>query len=188
MHQKDTPYLVDLEEGEHVVLEVRRHMIVFYARVLFLVLLFFVPLFLSPFIVALIDRMAGEAIGSVVFGFLFTLWLLAMWLTFFFQWTDYYLDVWVITNKRLFDIEQIGIFTREISVLRLENLQDTTIEMHGIVATLLKYGNVHIHTAGESHDITIKNAANPVEVKNTLMRAHGAILDDRPLQPQQPAV
>lgn len=182
MTTKNTTYVVDLEEGEHVVMEVRRHMIVFYARIVLLVGLFFIPLLLSPLIIALIDRIAGGAVGGVVFGFLFTLWLLAMVLVFFFQWTDYYLDLWVITNKRLFDIEQKGVFTREISALRLENMQDITIEVKGVIATLLKYGDVHIHTAGESHDITIYDAARPLDVKNAIMRAHSAILDVRSAQ------
>jgi uncharacterized membrane protein YdbT with pleckstrin-like domain len=170
--------LIDLEPNEHVTLEVRRHMIVFYTKILFLVALFFIPLFLSPFIVILLDKALGGAAGAMVFGFLYTLWLLALWVMFFLQWTNYYLDVWVITNKRLFDIEQKGIFTRETSVFRLEHMQDITVEIRGIIATFLKYGDVHIHTAGESHDITIYDAADPVMVKNTIMRTHSALLED----------
>jgi hypothetical protein len=175
-----TPYLVDLEQNEHVLREVRRHLIVFYARVLFLVALLLVPLFLSPLLVLLINKAAGGSAGSIVFGFFYVLWLLIVWVIFFLQWTDYYLDLWIITNKRIFDIEQNGVFTREVSVFRLENLQDITIEVSGFIATLLKYGTVHIHTAGESHDFTIKDAARPVEVKNIIMRAHSALLEEPP--------
>ncbi len=176
MASVSTSNLVDLETGEHIILEVRRHMIVFYARVLFLVVLFFVPLFLSPFVTILIDKAVGAAIGAVVFGFLFSLWLLAMWITFFLQWTDYYLDVWVITNKRIFNINQKGLFTREITVYALEKVQDITIEVKGVLATFLKYGTIRIETASESTNFAIENATNPVEVKNTIMRAHSALL------------
>jgi hypothetical protein len=178
MIPSSTPYMVDLEENEHVILEVRRHMIVFYLRIMFLLVLFFVPLFLSPLITLMLNKVAGETTGAMIFGFLFALWLLGLWLIFFFQWTDYYLDVWVITNKRVFDIEQKGVFTREISVFRLEHLQDITTEMKGIVATFLKYGDVHIHTAGESHDITIKDAADPMAVKSTITRAQSSLLEN----------
>ncbi|MBP9771969.1 MAG: hypothetical protein KBD16_03555, partial [Candidatus Pacebacteria bacterium] len=65
-------YLIELEPNEHVVLEVRRHMIVFYGRILFLIGLFFLPLFLSPFITILLDKAAGEPIGAILFGFLYT--------------------------------------------------------------------------------------------------------------------
>jgi membrane protein YdbS with pleckstrin-like domain len=173
-----TSHLVDLEPGEEVVREVRRHMIVFYARVLFIVFLFFVPLFLSPFITLILNKIVQAPIGGIVFGFVFTIWLLALWVLLFLQWTDYYLDVWVITNKRMFDIDQKGIFTREISVFRLENMQDITIEVKGLLATFLKFGTVHIHTAGESHDFTILDAADPSEVKNTIMRAHSMLLEE----------
>lgn len=170
--------LISLTPGEEVLMEVRRHMIVFYARILILVGLFFFPLFISPFIVMLIDRVAPAEIGAVVFGFLFTLWLIVIWMTFFYQWTDYYLDVWIITNKRIFDIDQKGFFNRNISTCRIEQLQDVSITVDGIAATFFKYGTIHIHTAGESHDFTITNAANPLDVKNIIMQAHGKTIDE----------
>lgn len=169
--------LITLEPGETVLMEVRRHMIVFYARILILVAFFFVPLFISPLIVLGVNKIAQSDIGAIVFGFLFTLWLAVIWMTFFYQWTDYYLDVWVITNKRIFDIDQKGFFNREISACRIEQLQDVSITVDGIMATFFKYGTVHIHTAGESHDFVIRDAADPMGVKNIILQAHGETID-----------
>lgn len=170
--------LISLDSDETVLTEVRRHMIVFYARILILVVFFFVPLFISPFIVLLIEKIAKNPIGSIIFGFLFTLWLIVIWMTFFYQWTDYYLDVWIITNKRIFDIDQRGFFNREISVCRIEQLQDVSITVDGVMATFFKYGTIHIHTAGESHDFVIRDAADPMNVKNIIMQAHGRTIDE----------
>jgi len=170
--------LITLEPGENVLMEVRRHMIVFYARILILVAFFFVPLFVSPLIVLGVNKIASNEIGTIIFGFLFTLWLAVIWMTFFYQWTDYYLDVWVITNKRIFDIDQKGFFNREISACRIEQLQDVSITVDGIMATFFKYGTVHIHTAGESHDFVIRDAADPMDVKNIILQAHGKTIDE----------
>ncbi len=170
--------LITLDPGETVLMEVRRHMIVFYTRILILIAFFFVPLFLSPFLVILFDKIAQNEVGAIVFGFLFTLWLAVIWMTFFYQWTDYYLDVWIITNKRIFDIDQKGFFNREISVCRIEQLQDVSITVDGIAATFFKYGTIHIHTAGESHDFLIRDAASPLDVKNVIMQAHGKTIDE----------
>lgn len=178
MHLPHLTKLISLEPGETVLMEVRRHMIVFYARILILVAFFFVPLFISPLIVLGVNKIAQNDIGAIVFGFLFTLWLAVIWMTFFYQWTDYYLDVWVITNKRIFDIDQKGFFNREISACRIEQLQDVSITVDGIMATFFKYGTVHIHTAGESHDFVIRDAADPMDVKNIILQAHGKTIDE----------
>lgn len=174
--------LVQLENGERVLLEVRRHMFMLYTKMAFLLILFFVPLGLSPVLATAIDKVMGGTYGNILMGFLFMLWCLFLWVLFFFYWTDYYLDVWIVTNKRVFDIEQKSVFRREISVTRLEQVQDVTVSINGIFATFMKFGNIHIHTAGSEIDFTIKNAANPMMVKETIMRAHGETY--QPLQTQ----
>lgn len=170
---KNIEQLINLETGEKIILEVRRHMFILYGRVALLLIFFFVPLILSPFVSTVINRLADAAYGSIVAGFFFSLWCLFLWVLFFFYWTDYYLDVWVITNRRIFDIEQKGVFRRDISVTRIEQVQDVTVSTNGVFATFLHFGDIHIHTAGSEIDFTIKNAANPMHVKETIMRAHG---------------
>lgn len=173
---KNLERLINLEAGEHVLLEVRRHMFILYGKVALLLIFFFVPLAVTPASGALINRLSDGSYGGIVSGFFFVLWCLFLWVLFFFYWTDYYLDVWVITNKRIFDIEQKGVFRRDISVTRLEQVQDVTVSVNGIFATFLHFGDIHIHTAGSEIDFTIKNAANPMHVKETIMRAHGETL------------
>ncbi len=164
--------LVDLEPGEKILLEVRRHMFVLYTKVAFIAILFFAPMFLFGLMSAGINHYIGSG-GSVITGFLYAIWVLFLWILFFYYWTDYYLDVWVITNRRIFDIEQVGVFRRDVSVTRLEKVEDVTTSVRGVFATFLHFGDLHIHTAGSEIDFSIKNAANPMFVKETIMRAHG---------------
>lgn len=65
------------------------------------------------------------------------------------MWMDYYLDMWIITNERIIDIEQHGLFNREISEIPLHRVQDVTIQVRGIIETLLGFGTIRIQTAGE---------------------------------------
>lgn len=159
-------------------METRRHMFVFCAQIVIIVVLFFVPLVFSPFIVAGIDKLTAPGTGVLVFGFLFTVWLVCLLMLFIYRWTDYYLDVWIITNKRIFDITQNGFFARSISTCRIEKVQDVSVSINGLIPTFFKFGTVHIHTAGDSHDFSIKDAARPIDVKNTIMKAHGSTLDE----------
>ena len=86
----------------------------------------------------------------------------------FMFWVDYYLDMWVITSERIIDIEQKGLFRREISEFMLDKVQDITVEIPDIMATLLKYGNINIQTAGEK-SFTIKQIPKIYEAKNLIL-------------------
>ena len=85
-------------------------------------------------------------------------------------WTDYYLDVWMVTDKRVIDIEQKGFFHRQTSVFRIERIQDVTVETHGIVATLLNFGDIHVQTAGEGQEFIMRGIANPKYVRRVILR------------------
>ncbi|MCI0619796.1 PH domain-containing protein [Candidatus Wolfebacteria bacterium] len=178
-------YLVDLGENEHIVAEVRRHMFVFYTRITGVVFLIFLPLvFTAPIVQFLNGRfletgLSAQAGGGAFFTFLYLLWFLVLFVVFFFQWTDYYLDVWVLTTERIFDVEQRGAFNRQISVFRLEQIQDVTVEVSGVLATFLKYGDIHIHTAGEAKDFIIRDAADPLYIKKVIMEEHGKVIRAR---------
>jgi hypothetical protein len=80
------------------------------------------------------------------------------------------LDVWIITNERIIDIQQKGFFSRVISEQRHYRIQDVTSEVNGIIATVLKYGNVYVQTAGSKQRFFFHEVPNPEEVRNTIIR------------------
>ena len=108
--------------------------------------------------------------GSIVsLGlFVYTLWILLLWMFVFVEWTDYYLDVWYVTNKRIVDVEQKGVFYREVSSLHYGKIQDITVETRGIIPTFLGFGDIHVQTAGEDREIILKMAARPDDVKRII--------------------
>jgi uncharacterized membrane protein YdbT with pleckstrin-like domain len=86
------------------------------------------------------------------------------------QFTDYYLDTWIVTNERIINIEQKGLFSRIVSELHLNQVQDVTSETHGIVATFLSYGDVHIQTAGARERFNFKQIDNPEKIKQIITK------------------
>lgn len=74
----------------------------------------------------------------------------------FANFVDYYLDVWIVTNERIINIEQKGLFAREISEKELGNMQDITSDVDGFWATILNYGDVYIQTAAEKERFVFK--------------------------------
>src|SRR3989338_8454194 len=96
--------------------------------------------------------------------FLLAVYILIVLLIAFIFWVDFYLDMWIITDERVIDIEQSGLFRREISEFMLDKVQDITVEIPDILATALKYGNINIQTAGEK-SFTIKQIPKIYEAK-----------------------
>jgi hypothetical protein len=99
-----------------------------------------------------------------------TAYILAIWLFTFLEFTDYYLDVWIVTTERIINIEQKGLFTRVASELHLSMVEDTTSEVKGIIHTFLNYGNVFIQTAGERTRFIFKDVPNPEMVKERVVK------------------
>ena len=168
--------MIVFEEGEKVVKVVRRHYLVVVFMVLaaafaalapliiyFLLFSRFVPL--EPSI-----KDVAENIISEWKAFAYSTWLLLVWVVFFVEWTDYYLDLWIITDKRIIDVEQKGFFHREVTSFRFEQIQDITVETKGFIETLLKFGTLHIQTAGHNREIVIKDAHYPEDARALILK------------------
>lgn len=82
---------------------------------------------------------------------------------------DYWLDMWILTNQRIINIEQNGLFSRTTSELRLYRVQDVTAEVNGFVKTILDFGMVYVQTAGEKVYFTFEDVPHPNQIaKNVL--------------------
>jgi membrane protein YdbS with pleckstrin-like domain len=158
--------MISLREGEEILFEVRRHWFFIAIRALALVFLGLFPLLL--FIVALLARSVISA-DLVLFGFIvYCFYLLVLWIGFYIFLTTYYLDVWYITNKRVLDVEQNALFSREVTTFHYDRIQDATVEVEGIIATYLKFGTLHIQTAGDDRNIELTVAAKPYDAKDVI--------------------
>ncbi|MDQ5961473.1 MAG: hypothetical protein QG581_394 [Patescibacteria group bacterium] len=95
--------------------------------------------------------------------------LLLGWIYAFLIWIDVWFDTWIITSDRIINIEQHGLFSREVSELKLARVQDVSVEVHGFFQTFLNYGDVHIQTAGEEDRFQFRSVPDPYGVKNLIM-------------------
>ena len=127
---------IKLESDENLIRIVRKHWFV----------LFKYPLFNQILPAEIFSGYTG------VLWFFYLAWLLLIWTHFTNHITDYYLDLWVITDRRIVAIDQRGFFRRHLSSFRLERLQDMNIEVKGIIPTLLNYGTIEAQTAGGSNE------------------------------------
>ena len=168
-----------MEEGEEIVAKVHRHWLFIVTRLIALALMLAVP----PVVAALLG-MLGIALfadaGLFALMTLWALWGLVLWVMFWQFWTTYYMDIWVITNRRIIDIDYLRLFDRNIAMVRLERVQDVTTHVRGIVGTLFRYGSVVVQTAGSDKEFVIDQIANPEALRDVISTQVSMV---RPHQP-----
>jgi hypothetical protein len=86
----------------------------------------------------------------------------------------HYLNIWIVTNKRVVDITQGGIFNQRISELTLPNIEDITSQTTGFFGTLLSFGNVEIQTAGKRENFLIERVPTPKNIERLIFN----LMDD----------
>ncbi|MCC6405429.1 MAG: PH domain-containing protein [Candidatus Yanofskybacteria bacterium] len=160
---------IPMEEGEELVLKVHRHWLFIVARIVGLALLLLAPLAMSAVFHA--SGVLGEAeISGPARMTLWALWGLVLWVVFWQFWTTYYMDIWVVTNRRIIDIDYQRLFDRNIAILQLDRVQDVTTHVQGILGTLFKYGKVVVQTAGSDKEFVIDQIANPEALRDAISR------------------
>lgn len=136
------------------------------------VLLFLLPLVVVPIIALSVSGPSAGTIGPVAV-FLGALWSLFFWHKVFEAWTDYYFDVWIITNWRIVDIELKSLFNLNVgSMLDLDHIQEIIAETRGIFQSVLGFGKLEIQTAATNRgEFSYVDVSNPAHIENTIRQA-----------------
>lgn len=165
-----------LSSDEQVIHDARKHWFVIFLELTWVIALMLAPLLLFLLIKFFLPIYSQALLtNSAEIIFFYSLWFLFNWVIIFSIITDYILDIVRITNKRIIDIDQKGFFTRNIASIRLEDIQDITIESIGIFATLLKFGNLKIQSAGQQTEFVIKGIRHPERVKKLIIHNHNNV-------------
>jgi len=139
-----------------------------------------ITLALAPFILFIIllispiDVFANLPLS--LFWFVTILWWWGIWSSTFIAFSNYYLDVFLVTDERILHINQLGPFSRKVAELRLVRIQDIAIEQYGIIPTLLHFGTIRVQTAGEAPSFSFNSVPRPTALKEIIMNAQRAAL------------
>lgn len=172
-----------LDPGEKVILEVRKHWIVFANHASGLLFAAFLPFILFTVLKIFVPGILSITFpgnNAALFLFFYSLWLLVLWLSFFVDWTKYYLDVWYVTEKRIIIADQKYLFDREISNIRFDKIQDVSVDVNGLIPTFLDFGNIRVQTASEDNTEFIMTVVrHPEEVRRIIFSQHNEIGDKK---------
>jgi membrane protein YdbS with pleckstrin-like domain len=172
--------MIELLPGEKVLTEVRKHWLVFAVESITLgaaALLPFVLLAAPP-----VERWAMGA-GAPTVTFCIAAWLLVLWIGFFVAFTGYHLDVLVVTDRRLVDVEQVRLFSRDVTIVPLENIEDIKVVIAGFVPTLFRFGTLSIQTAAETREVVIHGVRHPEAARELVLRLRAEAVGKATRQP-----
>ncbi|MDQ7814994.1 MAG: PH domain-containing protein [Patescibacteria group bacterium] len=143
--------VLQLKDGEKVSFIVRRHAITLAPGLFLALVLIVLPFFLMfPMFSWGVFGLALFVI-SVVIGIAIAIRTLLIWDA----------DVLVLTNIRLVDVDQKGIFTRLVTEALLEKIQDVSWSKVGIIESIFRVGTVKVQTAGASAMIEAHKVSKP---------------------------
>lgn len=146
---------------EKVVLLLRRHPITNLPWITLVIILALVPT-LAGILQVLQILPPKFQVATTVLWYLFTTAIFIQGaLTWFF-------NVNIVTNKRIVDVDFYTLIYREISDARIDNIQEITYKVGGLLGTFFHFGNVEIQTAGALPNFNFENVPNPSRVTNIL--------------------
>jgi uncharacterized membrane protein YdbT with pleckstrin-like domain len=182
---------IQLESDETILILVRKHWFILALQFTGVVMTAILPIVLyigTEFLPVSVTEMFSITIETSLLVGLYSAWLILCWMACFGIWTNYYLDVWTVTNKRLITVDQRGLFFRDTGSFRLERLQDINVSVRGILATFLKYGDLEAETASSDKNFIARGIPDPQELKALILKAADSITFVQQPQTNAPTV
>lgn len=159
---------------EEVIMFVRRHWASFLGFVaLVLAMIVIVAFLMITLIVFVPDFVINNQGPIILFSSAFLLFTLGFFLV---GWIDFYFDIVIITDRRIIDIRQRGLFSRDIFELDILHVEDVSAKITGVLPTLFRYGDVYVQTAGSAPNFTFDAVPAPNKMTRQIMALYDVIL------------
>jgi uncharacterized membrane protein YdbT with pleckstrin-like domain len=149
--------------GEEVVFVFRRHIIAmrkgFYLLLIPLVITAIPPLIWQSNLELFLLPLGGFILGLLLFFYHFVLW---------------YFTIYLVTNQRIRQVTQKGLFGKDVVELRLSKIQNISYNIPGFSGEIFGFGTIVIQTF--VGDLVIRYVEHPEKTYNKLQDAvSGAI-------------
>lgn len=170
----DKVRFVGEDAGEKVMWVFRRHPITNLGWVLITVVLFLVPHFVSAY-----TAFTGISFFETLpwrYNFIFyTFWYLFVFGYAFENFISWFFNVYIVSNKRVVDVDFFGLIHRRISEAELQDIEDITHQINGAAQIIFNYGSVFIQTAGEQREFEFELVPNPARVQDIISDLSSAV-------------
>lgn len=158
MAKSDEQQFEGQHEGEELLFVFRRHILAmrkgFYSLLIPFAISSVPPLVWQDRLEILLFPVAGFSIGLVLFFYHFLMW---------------YFTMYIVTNERIRQVTQKGLFGKDVVELRLAKIQNISYNIPGFFGEVFKFGTIVIQTF--VGDLVIHKVENPSETYNKLQDA-----------------
>lgn len=158
-------YNITLQENEVLHLVVRKHWIILFQSLLYILILF--GICIGVYIIATYARIPQLLIIMTIIGiFMISIQYI------FIQWINNDLDILILTNKRIISYDQINFLNRKLCQTTIDLVQEVNATTSGLFWNILQYGNLSMKTASDSSwsvsDFNMTLIANPLETSRII--------------------
>lgn len=157
----------DQEEGETILLLLRRHIVTNVWWLLVTSALAFVP------IVVLFGKVLPQALDPALLPSGYLTVALLTWYLFVFgfvivNFLDWFFNVDLITNKRLVDMDYLNLLFFKSSETNYSKIEDVSYHVSGLIQATFNYGDVSFQTAGTEENFDLTQVPNPSGVHDLI--------------------
>jgi hypothetical protein len=173
------------QSDESIYLVVRQHWIILAKRLVIWGVLVAALMLFKHYVPLLGPIVLGQPMAGLI-NILVQAYILFLVTSLFIIWVLYYLNMYIVTNERIVDVDQKGLFNHMVAELNMEKIEDVTSETRGILGHIFDYGSVYIQTAGTRERFDFKNVPNPGHITKLILELYErATHDPHLIKPRQ---
>jgi hypothetical protein len=154
------------EEGEKVLLFLRRDFITNAKWILTGIVLLILPLLLPFFQQFLKTILPSLPLKFYLIFFISYYLVVASYL--YINFITWYFNVALITDHRVIDVDFSGLVYKDVATTKLSLVQDVSYAQVGVIRSFFDYGNILIQTAGSLDNFTFESAPKPEEAVHVI--------------------
>lgn len=155
-------------DTEKIYLVVREHPVLLFVRLAVLAFLLIVGIIAHVVIPGLLETVITPN-GQLALSLLFYVYYLVLLLGCLLVFSFYYLSLQIITDMRMVDVDQAGLFRRKVTEIQIENVEEVTSTAHGLLSTMFNFGNVLVQTSSAQNEFQFENVARPEQIKKLVL-------------------
>lgn len=155
--------------GEEILLVVHKHWASFLQDVFYILLPALAAFALLLLIVSLPQNGLDSAL-HVIASLLFPLCMLGVVVMSAILWTDYFLDMLVITDRRIFYISQISLSERAVLGWNVHDVQHVDSRQENFLQSFFNFGTINVTAEGEGGDVRIEGIPDPEYVCAVILK------------------
>lgn len=157
----DKVNFIAADSKEKVILLLRRHPITNVPWIITAVLMIIAPILLDA--LPLFDAVPlNIRLVASLFWYLITAAFILE------EFLDWFFNIYIVTDERVFDVDFVNLLYREITDANIDQIQDVTTKVGGVIPTIFNYGDVVIQTAAEIPQIEFRSVPRPDTVAQVL--------------------